>query len=605
MPNFPAPLRRFLALSTAFSLVAPVVAPSAQAGISAPPARVGQVAAVTGTVAFNGAGSNGQWVAATPNYPVTTSDSLATQAGGQVSISLDSSHITLAPNSELQITQLDDTSFVAAESQGEVFLTIGGLVQGQDFTLNTPRGLVTITQNGQYDIAAGDASTPTIVAVFAGGAAVGQTQIPPGQQLTLAGTSPVTSQTGPIAQDPFVAQMLGTAATPATPAAVAPVPIAVSSAPAVVPVVAASAPPADVAPVVDQMSGADALANNGTWDQSPQYGAVWYPAVQPGWVPYRDGHWAFIPPWGWTWIADESWGFAPFHYGRWVQIGPRWGWAPAPDYVPAAAPPPRPVYAPALVSFVGIGVGVTVTAALLASHNVGWVPLAPGEPYYPPYQTNPDYVRNINRTTVRNVTVIDVNHPVTINYINRGGATYIDGASMARGVPVRQYGHPLPPEMLGSARPLGVGLNEALPPHETPRPLPVTFHPAPFHNFQSGAAEPLPPMHPAPMPGYHPLPTPVVPQGLHPAPMPGYHPLPTPAFPGGSSHTSLPVTEAHPGILPGKPETSAPHEPLPHAPLHPIVNHSRQIQTQIHKAHKAAVHVEQHHETKTKKKEPS
>ena len=73
---------------------------------------------------------------------------------------------------------------------------------------------------------------------------------------------------------------------------------------------------------------------------------VWVPRVAVGWAPYRDGHWAWISPWGWTWIDDAPWGYAPFHYGRWVNFGGNWGWVPGPIAV-------RPVYAPALVVFIG------------------------------------------------------------------------------------------------------------------------------------------------------------------------------------------------------------------------------------------------------------
>ena len=85
-----------------------------------------------------------------------------------------------------------------------------------------------------------------------------------------------------------------------------------------------------------------------------------------GWAPYRYGHWVWVDPWGWTWIDDAPWGFAPFHYGRWAFAGAGWVWAPG-------AMAARPVYAPALVAFVGVG-GVGMAA---------WFPLGPGEVYRP------------------------------------------------------------------------------------------------------------------------------------------------------------------------------------------------------------------------------
>ena len=64
------------------------------------------------------------------------------------------------------------------------------------------------------------------------------------------------------------------------------------------------------------------------------------------WAPYSHGHWGWVQPWGWTWVDDAPWGFAPFHYGRWVYVRDRWCWTPG-------ACVARPVYAPALVAWVG------------------------------------------------------------------------------------------------------------------------------------------------------------------------------------------------------------------------------------------------------------
>ena len=93
--------------------------------------------------------------------------------------------------------------------------------------------------------------------------------------------------------------------------------------------------------------GYEDLDANGSWQTVPQYGAVWVPRVRGEWAPYRFGRWAWVEPWGWTWIDEEPWGFAPFHYGRWAFLPSR-GWAWVPGAVVA-----RPVYAPALVAFVG------------------------------------------------------------------------------------------------------------------------------------------------------------------------------------------------------------------------------------------------------------
>ena len=100
-------------------------------------------------------------------------------------------------------------------------------------------------------------------------------------------------------------------------------------------------------------------------------------------------------------MDDAPWGFAPFHYGRWAQIGPRWAWVPG-------SLAPRPVYAPALVGFMGgTGNGAATWRIALGLDGgqrpgLGWFPLAPGEAYRPAYPTSPQYLTQINHNIVVN-----------------------------------------------------------------------------------------------------------------------------------------------------------------------------------------------------------
>ncbi len=142
------------------------------------------------------------------------------------------------------------------------------------------------------------------------------------------------------------------------------------------------------------MTGYEDLDAHGTWRTVPEYGAVWVPArVERGWAPYRHGHWSWIAPWGWTWVDDAPWGFAPFHYGRWVMVHDHWAWAPG-------AIVRRPVYAPALVAFVG---GSSWGVSFRSGPAVGWFPLGWREPYRPWYRASHAHTRNVNVTQVTNV----------------------------------------------------------------------------------------------------------------------------------------------------------------------------------------------------------
>ena len=142
--------------------------------------------------------------------------------------------------------------------------------------------------------------------------------------------------------------------------------------------------------------GYEDLDDNGSWRNDPNYGPVWVPnQAPPGWAPYHEGHWDWIDPWGYTWVDDSAWGYAPFHYGRWVFVGNQWGWVPGPPAQP-------PVYAPALVVFIGGGGGF--------GGNVGWFPLGPREVFVPSYPVSAGYMNqvNVSNTTVSTTTVTNV-----------------------------------------------------------------------------------------------------------------------------------------------------------------------------------------------------
>ena len=122
----------------------------------------------------------------------------------------------------------------------------------------------------------------------------------------------------------------------------------------------------------------------------PNYGHVWFPnQVAAGWAPYHTGHWDWIAPWGYTWVDDSAVGLRAIPLWtlgdgrRTMGLGGR------------TAGAVRPVYAPALVVFIGGGGGGF-------GGNVGWFPLGPREVYVPSYPVSRGYVNqvNISNTTV-------------------------------------------------------------------------------------------------------------------------------------------------------------------------------------------------------------
>jgi hypothetical protein len=181
--------------------------------------------------------------------------------------------------------------------------------------------------------------------------------------------------------------------------------------------------------VSDDAIGYEDLDEYGGWRDTPDYGTIWFPhTTVVGWAPYRYGHWVWIAPWGYTWVDDEPWGFAPFHYGRWVVVNGAWGWVPCrPEGVVGVAYV-RPVYAPALVAWVGgprMSVGITVGGG----PAVGWFPLGPREVYVPSYPVSRTYVNNVNITnTTVNTTVVNnyYNNVVVNKNVNVNNVRYVN-----------------------------------------------------------------------------------------------------------------------------------------------------------------------------------
>jgi hypothetical protein len=553
---------RVTAAATAMSMTlggfAPAIAappPIAVSNSISPPGRVGRLAHFSGTVSFHTADQT-SWSPATLNYPITTGNALWTEPSADALVEVSGNRLAMDGATEFDIATLDDHALIGSTPQGELYLSLRSVPNGDTYTIQTPRGAVQIAAVGRYEIVAGDTDHPTTVTVVEGAAQITNTnialQVGAGQMASINGTTDFQGAVGPLHQDAFLTKMLAQER-PAARSAVA------------------------VPAVVASMTGCEDLDQYGAWSETPQNGSVWYPKVESGWVPYRHGRWSYVAPWGWTWVDDAPWGFAPFHYGRWIQNDDRWGWVPADPGVQAY---PQPVYAPALVSWVDIGAAAAVGAAagaLLASRgdrSVGWVPLGPNEPYYPPYSHSLNYVRSMNVTNVRNVTqVINQenvqggmnNRTVVQNFVNRGGATVVPVGAMAQSAPIAPAARPLSPEQFARAR------GQFQPPIQ-PTAATVGVTPAVARQFNfAPAARPGvagPAINPAAF-------RPGGPRGAAPAFVPGLrpgggaapvatqpNPAAAPSAVAGPAHPTAPEA-ARPGVLPElRPATPPGAEPI-------------------------------------------
>jgi len=336
-----------------------------------PPGRVGRLAFVEGTVSFHDDEDNG-WTKAVINTPLTSGDALWTEPNSRSEVSLAGTRIRMDGSTELDMSQIDDSQVRLQLAQGRVDVkTTTQMDSTQPYQIVTPRGTITLQQQGDYYVEAGSQQDPTRLGVRAGAA---QIQGLNGQTLAVR-----PGEVGEVYGDGTSMQLKTVRAAPPAPAA--------------------SWAARDRQVVYDQqpeylpvgMTGYEDLNAHGNWVNDGSYGQVWVPRSTPaGWAPYRTGHWSYVKPWGWTWIDEQPWGFAPYHYGRWANSNNRWVWVPPQREQ-------RPVYAPALVAFVGGTELATQLGNQGRNGPVGWFPLAPREAYVPPYSTNREYYQRINR----------------------------------------------------------------------------------------------------------------------------------------------------------------------------------------------------------------
>ena len=361
-----------------------------------PPARVARIQYISGEVSMQPGGVN-DWVAASLNRPLTSSDRVWADKNSRVELNVGTGFLRMDSETSLTLTNVSNSTVQAELDQGVLELTVVHLEPGEVFEVDTPNLAFTVMKSGAYVFTVRPNDNQTWVTVRKGsGQATGNgpaVKVGEGQQVRFTGRDSLehAAYAAP-APDGFEdwAQVRDKR-------------------------LDSSLSARYVAPGV---IGYQDLDYYGTWQVVPTYGAIWVPSGVPvGWAPYRYGHWAWIAPWGWTWVDDAPWGFAPFHYGRWVYYGGYWGWAPG----PLVGVGWRTYYAPALVGWVG-GAGWGVSIGFSFGSGCGWFPLGWGEPYYPWYHgyrggyVSRTYIHNVN---VTNTHITNINN-VTNNYYHNG-----------------------------------------------------------------------------------------------------------------------------------------------------------------------------------------
>jgi hypothetical protein len=372
-------------------------------------AGVARISLIEGAVAVQRGDSNAP-VDAVINAPVLGADYVTTGQGGRAEVQFDAaSAVRLGSNVQMRFTHLDSGSRELQLAEGTIEVRMLRQFDGSTL-IDTPSISVRPREAGSYRISV-TADGATYVTVRSGAADIvtpqGDRPLFSGRTLIARGeaSSPSIETVSAIAFDDFDRfnqdrDQRAESALDQTSAYVNP-----------------------------SVQGVDDLDQYGRWVPDANYGEVWVPSnVAADWAPYRDGRWVWEDGYGWTWLGYEPWGWAPYHYGRWYHSA-AYGWAWYPprrgfDYEP---------WRPALVGFLGFGSpGFSVGFGF---GNIGWVPLAPYEPFHPWW----------GRTVVNNVTnvtnVYNNYGNVTRVYRNAGygGATAVPGQRFMLG----RFDHPI------------------------------------------------------------------------------------------------------------------------------------------------------------------
>jgi hypothetical protein len=388
-----------------------------------------------GSVSFQPGGEN-DWVDAVLNRPLVTGDNLWADEDSRAEVHIGSTALRLGAKTGITLLEVSDRAAQIRLAQGSLIVKIRHVDDEDSYEIDTPNVAFTVMQPGDYRLDVDVDGNRTEVTVWRGRGEVtgggSSYTVVANQHATFTGSDHLDYELGQVpAEDGFDTWASNRDQVEDQ---------------------------SDSANYVSrEMTGYEDLDEYGDWSYVAGYGTCWRPRVLvAGWAPYHFGHWAWVGPWGWTWVEDEPWGFAPFHYGRWAFASGGWLWVPGPSVV-------RPMYAPALVAWVGGGPGLNFSFGFGA--GVGWFPLAPGEVFLPGYRVSRVYVNNVNFTNTRvdiaRVTnaynTVVLNRSTTVNniaYANRnvnGGVTVVSRDTFVNARPVARNVVSVPARELAAA----------------------------------------------------------------------------------------------------------------------------------------------------------
>ncbi len=411
--NLPLPLRRWFGLQLLLLLALSLMGMAAQAD---PPSRVLRVAEIQGQVLWFDPEER-EWEPLLRNQSLSEGDRLRVESNSRVGLRVGPHALWLDERSQLELMRVDDERLELVLDRGALALRLVSREGARETRVRTPEGRFQFDRAGDYRV---DALARSSRGQAFDGRMVfdhrGQDDAPlwldaPESAEVWWDNGPRAERSRLLRQDEFGAWLVASAGFGREDLD------RYASRPA-------------YRYVSPELTGADELDTYGRWESSSEFGPLWLPLrVAVDWAPYRQGRWTWHRHWGWTWVDELPWGYATSHYGRWVYWRNRWCWAPGSVRVA------RPVFAPALVGWVGSGhVQVGIHIGGRTAPPVAWYPLAPYEVYKPWYRHSPQYVRRINPDP----DPVTVRRPNVPGWVGHNRA--VPGAVSTFDGPVRQDG---------------------------------------------------------------------------------------------------------------------------------------------------------------------
>src|SRR5215469_11171727 len=238
-----------------------------------PPSRVARLSYIDGSVSFQ-PGGQGEWGTATRNRPVTVGDKIWSDNNSRAELQAGQANIHLSSMTALSFLNLDEQTTQMRLAEGTINFRVRELRQGDVYEVDTPNLSFNVTQAGAFRVEVNENGDSTRVTVIRGQGEVtanGSTYtVHAGERGEFKGTDNVSY---------FIA----------------------------------AAPAADdfdrwsnerdleeensasARYVSRDVPGYSDLDQNGSWNEEPDYGPVWYPAEEyAGWAPYSNGYWSYI-----------------------------------------------------------------------------------------------------------------------------------------------------------------------------------------------------------------------------------------------------------------------------------------------------------------------